>query len=347
MSKREGREHGPIDLPANPSLEWLRKRAKQMLRELRDTQPEAQLADAQLAVARSHGFASWRKLKSFVDAVNGHGDAVRRAVREGDVGSLAALLDDDPELVDTGDDLEDRERPSDERGMSLLHLAVAAKQAAIVELLIERGARLDTRNAGGRTALHDCFELARDDIAKRLLAAGATLDACAAAAYGYHAELAAILRREPAQANDLTTGLLPLGWSAFAHDAESARILIEHGAIVDRAPYDDHVWSPACMAASVAVARVVLASGADPNYQNGDGDTPLHQVIASRIVKDPTAFVELLLDAGADPKRTNHAGQSAIDAAIARRDEQAQTYFPAKPIGPKQLDGAIELMQRR
>jgi ankyrin repeat protein len=347
MSEREGRDRGPIDLPANPSLEWLRKRAKQMLRELRDTQPEAQLADAQLAVARSHGFASWRKLKTFVDAVNGHGDAVRRAVREGDVASLVALLDDDPELVDAGDDLEDRERPSDERGMTLLHVAVAANQAAIVDLLVERGARLDARNAGGRTALHDCFELARDDIAKRLLAAGATLDACSAAAYGYHTELVEILRRDPAQANDLTTGLLPLGWSAFAQDAESARILIEHGAIVDRAPYDGHVWAPTCMVASLAVARVLLANGADPNYQTGDGDTPLHQVIASRIVRDPTAFVELLLDAGADPKRTNHAGQSPIDAALASRDEHAETYFPARPLGLKQLDRAIELMQRR
>ena len=346
MSTGEGRDRGPIDLPANPSLEWLRKRAKDALRELREQTPDAQLAEAQLAVARSHGFASWRKLKAFVDAVNGHGVAVRAAVRAGDVAALTKLLDDDPELVDTGDDLEERERPSDERGMTLLHLAVATNQTAIVDVLVARGARLDARNGGGRTALHDCFELNRDDIAKRLIAAGATIDACVAAAYGYHDQLREILRADPAQANDMTTGLLPIGWAGFAQDAESARILIEHGAIVDRAPYDDEAWGPTCMGAAVPVARVLLAHGADPNHQDADGDTPLHRVVASRLVKDPTEMVQILLDAGADPHRRNHAGASPLDAALARRGEIAETYFPKQPIGEKQLDRAIELMRR-
>jgi hypothetical protein len=36
---------------------------------LRASQPSAQLADAQLAVARAHGFRSWRALKAYVDAL--------------------------------------------------------------------------------------------------------------------------------------------------------------------------------------------------------------------------------------------------------------------------------------
>ncbi|HEY5926780.1 MAG TPA: ankyrin repeat domain-containing protein [Kofleriaceae bacterium] len=350
MSNSEGRERGPNDhsgLPANPSLEWLRKRAKDELRVLREQTPDAQLSDAQLAVARTHGFASWRKLKAFVDAVNGHGDAVRAAVRAGDVAALTALLDDDPELVDTGEDLDERERPSDERGMTLLHLAVAVNHAPIVVLLIARGARLDVRNAGGRTALHDCFELNRDAIAKLLVAAGATVDVCAAAAYGYHDRLRAILRADPGQANDMSTSLSPLGWTGFAHDAESARILIGHGAIVDRPPHDAEVWGSTCMVSALPVARVLLEAGANPNAQDERGDTPLHHAIASRLVRDPAPLVELLLDAGADPLRVNHAGESALDAALAQRGRQAETYFPAKPVGEKQLDRAIELMRRK
>jgi len=56
-------------LPERPDLEWLRNRAKRALRELRKRRPGARLAEAQLAVARDHGFASWRALKQHVDEV--------------------------------------------------------------------------------------------------------------------------------------------------------------------------------------------------------------------------------------------------------------------------------------
>jgi len=45
-------------LPPRPSLEWLRKAAKDRLVQLRTTQQHAKLADAQLAVVREHNFPS-------------------------------------------------------------------------------------------------------------------------------------------------------------------------------------------------------------------------------------------------------------------------------------------------
>src|SRR5262245_22742908 len=54
-------------LPARPSLDWLRKRAKILLKQLRASRPSATLAEAQLALAREHGFPSWRALKLEVD----------------------------------------------------------------------------------------------------------------------------------------------------------------------------------------------------------------------------------------------------------------------------------------
>lgn len=56
-------------LPARPSLDWLRKRAKRRLAALRATEPEARLFDIQLSLAREHGFSSWRALKAHVDRV--------------------------------------------------------------------------------------------------------------------------------------------------------------------------------------------------------------------------------------------------------------------------------------
>jgi hypothetical protein len=57
------------ELPARPNLEYLRNQAKDRLSDLQRSDPNAQLADAQRAVAREYGFASWPKLKEQVEAV--------------------------------------------------------------------------------------------------------------------------------------------------------------------------------------------------------------------------------------------------------------------------------------
>jgi hypothetical protein len=57
-----------LSLPAKPSLEHLRKEAKQRLVVLRGASANAQLTDAQLLVARRYGFSSWRALKLEVES---------------------------------------------------------------------------------------------------------------------------------------------------------------------------------------------------------------------------------------------------------------------------------------
>src|SRR5262245_8118323 len=58
------------DLPLHPNLDHLRKQAKELLHELQQHDPDAILADAQHALAREYGFASWPKLKAQVDAAS-------------------------------------------------------------------------------------------------------------------------------------------------------------------------------------------------------------------------------------------------------------------------------------
>ena len=77
------------ELPANPSLENLRKQAKSLLKavlandsaaltRLREFHPKANainkfhLSDAQLVIARTYGFSSWSKLKRYVEVVDRH-----------------------------------------------------------------------------------------------------------------------------------------------------------------------------------------------------------------------------------------------------------------------------------
>jgi hypothetical protein len=54
-------------LPTQPSLEHLRKEAKQRLAKLRAGGASVQLTDAQLVLAREYGFSSWRALKAAVE----------------------------------------------------------------------------------------------------------------------------------------------------------------------------------------------------------------------------------------------------------------------------------------
>jgi len=59
----------PRRLPPLPSLEHLKKEAKQLRRELREQRPDASLSEAQFAVARRYGYASWPRLKAQVVAL--------------------------------------------------------------------------------------------------------------------------------------------------------------------------------------------------------------------------------------------------------------------------------------
>lgn len=133
-------------LPPQPSLEQLRKQAKELLEQYRSGNPAAiaevhqferapnpaafALSDAQRVLARAYGYDSWPKLKAFVDGAN----VVRlaEAVQAGDMAQVRALLQARPELVgmDMAGDNEHR----------ALHYAVLRRDPAMVRLLMEAGA---------------------------------------------------------------------------------------------------------------------------------------------------------------------------------------------------------------
>jgi ankyrin repeat protein len=156
-----------------------------------------------------------------------------------------------------------------------------------------------------------------------------------------------ILQREPALANDLSTGNSPIGWSAYGGHLESASILLDHGAILDRPPHDHKAWAPVAQIGSTRMARFLLERGANPNCQDEDGNAPLHKAMKSRLVKDPAEFVDLLLAFGADPNLRNNKGQTPLDLALAEIGSIAEEYFPPMPRGSKTLGPAIALLQKK
>jgi len=78
-------------LPLRASLEHLRHEAKQRLKAMRAQDPAARLAEAQLAVARDYGFASWRRLKAALDEQTR--ERAFAAAQTGDVAEVSRALD--------------------------------------------------------------------------------------------------------------------------------------------------------------------------------------------------------------------------------------------------------------
>ena len=129
-----------------PDLDQLKRQAKELLDTLRAGHPEATkevhayyrqadpstfaLHDAQLVMARAHGFDSWSKLKAFVD-----GATVRHlveAVRNGDLDIVRSMVTARPELVHLDVAENDEHRA--------LHHAVLARRPEIVRFLMQHGA---------------------------------------------------------------------------------------------------------------------------------------------------------------------------------------------------------------
>src|SRR5574338_1565544 len=106
-------------LPARPSLESLRKQAKELARATADHDahavararaqvPNVELPltrrDAQLVIAREYGFAGWHDLIAEVSTRLGTGlewaaTQARRAIHDNDVQRLTTLLDEFPAVL--------------------------------------------------------------------------------------------------------------------------------------------------------------------------------------------------------------------------------------------------------
>jgi hypothetical protein len=119
-------------LPLRPSLEYLRKLAKDRLPALRGATPGAKLADALLAVAQDHGFPSWRALKAEID--RRRGDLTSRwfeAVRRCDADTVRTLLREGSSLVQARESRHDA---------TALHVAAAANNVEMARMLLDAGA---------------------------------------------------------------------------------------------------------------------------------------------------------------------------------------------------------------
>ena len=302
-----GSASAPSSLPDAPNLDWLRKQARRRLADLRQANPDAKLADAQLAIAREYGFPSWRALKAHIDSLTVEGQLVKAA--RDDTATLVALLDAHPDKVQL------RTAP---HGLTLLHHAAHAGNLPAVELLLRRGVDPNTRDDGDNTyPMHWAAAAGHVEVVRRLADAGGDV-----VGRGDDHELEVI-------------GWATC-WDGCDDDAHRAVVdlLLSRGA-------RHHIFSAIAMNLSDELRRVVAADRAvleKKRSHNENFQRPLHFAVE----KNRVEMVSLLLDLGADPAATDGSGDPPLFyAATPPVDRRILEMLVRR--GPADLFGALAL----
>jgi ankyrin repeat protein len=248
-------------------LDWLKKQAKRRLTELRATNSDARLSDAQLNVAREHGFSSWRALKTHIDSLTIDG-ALVAAARSGNVKAIRELLDEHPEKVQS--------RTGQYKWTSL-HVAARHGQLAAVNELIERGADVNAREEGDNTyPMHWAAAAGHLDVVRRLADAGGDV-------VGHGDDHAFEV----------------IGWASCwdVGDDDAHRAIVDF--LVSRGARH-HAFSAIALNLEDVLRRIVAENSsalASRLSRNENNQTPLQFAVRNRRAR----MVALLIELGADP----------------------------------------------
>jgi ankyrin repeat protein len=307
-------------LPEHASLEYLKKLAKDHLKELRRAQPETQLAAALLAVAREHGFPSWRALKAEVerrqmDTVAQFFDACAR----GDLSRASALLDQEPSLVDAGNP------KAHYTGWTALHDAARAGNLPVVRFLLERGARPNAREAGDNTyPLHWAAARGPVGVVQALVDGGGDVHG-----FGDVHELDVIGWATVFSTRDGE----PAGFTPVR--LEVTAFLVERGA-------RHHIFSAIALGDLDLIQRVVEAdpSALDRRMSRFERGQSAIQFAIGRKRYD---ILDMLISLGADVEAVDMSGRTALGDAMLRGDEDAMRRLHAAGAHPPQATAVPDL----
>lgn len=206
-------------------------------------------------------------LQSHMERVHrstGGGQELQAAVKERNLEVAASLLDHRPHLINE----------TDAEGASALFTAVAENDFAMVDLLLDRGGVLDSRNARGEDLLY----VASDVMIGYLLARGAVLNIRSACRIGDIDSVCRLLDANPELAKENVPFLSsPLRLATEGKHTSLVRLLLERGADPNAS---EHNGGSGCAVHAAAahgyaeIAEMLLEHGADPNaYVESSGDS--------------------------------------------------------------------------
>ena len=312
------------DLPARPSLEYLKKQAKDLLHEIQSANPKAaerlrtqglaptaeptKLSDAQHTIAGEYGFSSWAKLKKHVESLArafASADALKAAVIAGDARQVELLLEQHAELKARIND----PLPDYGFGDTPLFAAVQRSNRGVIDALLRAGANINARThwwAGSFGVLDDAARADRPAwLAPYLIERGAIVDVHAAAALRMFEKVKELVSANPALVHARGgDGQTPLH---FAPTKEIAEYLLDNGADIDALDID-HESTPAqyMVRERQDVARYLVTRGCrtDILMASALGDLEL---VRKHLEADPVC-VRMSVSDEYFPKKNSRAG---------------------------------------
>jgi len=284
-------------LPPRPSLEQLRKQAKDLAHE-----KGVKLSVAQLEVARNYGFPRWERLVEHVRAARRQEALNTPLIRPVELRPGRPYILQDRSVVTTddvfamfvaaraGDLTQIRRLIARAPGLAIveynytppIHFAVREGHLAIVKLLIERGAELAYRSYPFQDSL---LTIAEDH---------------------EHDDVARLLRRQIERRYKLASGVSVLIDAADAGDVTRVQTELLRDPSLAAAANDtgDTALHHGALRRHQPVVEALLDAGADPDPIRGDGYRPIHLALMKNFVvggpaSDGRAIADRLLARGA------------------------------------------------
>ena len=193
-----------------------------------------------------------------------------------------------------------------------------ADLALVERLLASDPALAAARHGSGLSSVMWACHARQWTVVARLLQAGPQLDVFEAVAAGDESRAGALLAGDPALVHAWSAdGFTALHLAAWFSRAAPAELLLAAGASVRAVTRNAARMQPlhaAVAAGDLAIARLLLAHGAEPDARQARGFTPL--MAAAQQGND--ALVALLLEHGASPRASADDGRAAGDFADER-----------------------------
>ncbi len=305
-----------LNLPERASYDYLKKLAKERLVLLRRAKPATQLADAQRAIAREYGFASWRALKAELDR--------RREPR------IAAFMQACRPETSRRCASSCRTIPGSRASASppaVMDCTFAFRHPDALRLLIAHGADPNVRDLGDNASpLHLAAANAELESVRVLLDAGADAQGT----------------------GDVHNGDV-IGWAMREGNEAVIQLLLERGA-------RHHIFSAMALGDRDLVRRLVAENPdclLRRRSRFESGQTPLHAAFAPPdgvgflAGKADYAMLSLLIELGADLEAADDKGRTPLAVAMLRGDREAMRILKAagavEPPATPSADAATQL----
>lgn len=259
--------------------------------------------DPLIQMARDRGFSAMEELLE--RALNRHrgseaGKQIAAAIRNRDFKAFNTLLDSTDEYVHATDD----------EGNQPIHWATMSRQPEMIDALLARGADINAKRPDGARPIQltngdysyrgwrdvpEDWKWKPNDIYLHLVSKGAYVDICMAALKGDEARVRTLLDLDPSLAN---------------RPSEYVTYYAGSGTPLKNA----------AMAGQMAIVKLLLEKGADPNLPE-EGIAPMGHALHSAVVYNHIEIVKLLLEHGAHPNVPIESSADTLTAALERGDK--------------------------